>query len=278
MSNLELSYTKAEIRQNIFRMRIEKKSLLIWGVVAFIFFSALIPTSWVPIVALPPFYSNVIVFILVLCGMLSFFRNFLFSRLSLVRYWSALASLLLFITFLGVITNDALKSIPSFISLIWPILILISVPSLCFSIAENLKHDFVRILSRLAVAITFIVVIYGIASVLAPRLGFRGGILTGWNEARLTGPLGNSAILYVVFLPTVGYWTSKMQKGNKYARYGILINVLGLIMTFARAAFLSLGLWAFWLIFANKKISVSQKLTIIVILVYNYCCLCVFVC
>jgi O-antigen ligase len=201
----------------------------------------------------------------VLFGLVAFVRNLLFSRFRFHRQWTALATWLLSIGVIGTLTNRLAHSFSGWLCLIWPMLVLVAAPSLAHWVVEQAGERVSRLRSIVAVVVTLIVLVYALATVIAPRLGFRLGIEVGFGEARLTGPLGNAAIIYVIFLPTAAYWILQIREGSKVAWLGVIVNILGLILTFSRAAFLSLALWFAWVLFVDSALSLSRKFTIVVL-------------
>jgi O-antigen ligase len=236
---------------------------LVYGFYIVVF--SLLPTSWNPRVKLPPFYSSALSFGLVLFGLVAFLRNLLFSRFRFHRQWTVLAAWLLFVGIVGTVANELAYSFYGWLCLIWPMFILIAAPSLAHWVVERTGDEVERLRFVVAVVITMIAVVYALATVVAPRLGFRGGIEVGFGEARLTGPMGNAAIIYVIFLPTAAYWLSKVRHGSRRAWLGVSINILALILTFSRAAVLSLALWLVWVVLLSPGISLSRKAVVVLL-------------
>jgi O-antigen ligase len=239
--------------------------------VSYIIVFSLLPTSWNPRVKLPPFYSSTLSFGFVLFGLIAFLRNLLFSRFRFHRQWTVLAAWLLFVGIVGTLANELTYSFYGWLCLIWPMFILVAAPSLVHWVVERTGDRVEHFRFIVAVVTTMIALVYALATVVAPRLGFRGGIEVGFGEARLTGPIGNAAIIYVIILPTAAYWLSKARQGSKRAWLGVSINILGLILTFSRAAVLSLALWLVWIVLLSQGLSLSSKavvvlLTILVVL------------
>jgi hypothetical protein len=169
--------------------------------VTYILVFSLLPTSRNPRVQWPPFYSSALSFGFVLLGLIALLRNLLFSRFRFHRQWTMLATWLLFVGIVGTVTNRLAHSFHGWLCLIWPMLILVASPSLAHWVAERAGDRVERLRFVIAVVVTQIVLIYALATVLAPRLGFRGGVEVEFGEARLTGPIGNAAIIYVIFFP-----------------------------------------------------------------------------
>jgi O-antigen ligase len=143
--------------------------------------------------------------------------------------------------------------------------ILVAAPSLAHWVVERTGDKVERFRFIVAVVTTMIALVYALATVVAPRLGFRGGVEVGFGEARLTGPIGNAAIIYVIFLPAAAYWLSKVRHGSRRAWFGVSINILGLILTFSRAAVLSLALWLVWVVLLSPGISLSRKAVVVLL-------------
>jgi O-antigen ligase len=233
--------------------------------VTYVLVFSLLPVSWNPGVEWPPFYSSALSFGFVLCGLIAFLRNLLFSRFRFHRQWAMLAIWLLAVGVVGTVTNQLAHGFQAWLCLIWPMLILVAVPSLAHWVVERTGDRVERLRFVMAVIVTMIAAVYALATAIAPRLGFRGGVEVGFAEARLTGPIGNAAIIYVIFLPTAAYWILRARRGNRKAWLGALINILGLLLTFSRAAVLSLTLWFVWVFFMSRAISLSRKIVIAVL-------------
>jgi O-antigen ligase len=143
--------------------------------------------------------------------------------------------------------------------------ILLAIPSLAHWVVEAARDRVERLRYVIVVLVTVIAAAYALATAIAPRLGFRGGAEVGFAEARLTGPIGNAAIIYVLFLPTAAFWLLQARKGNRKAWLGALINILGILLTFSRAAVLSLTLWFVWVFITSRTLSLSRKIVIAVL-------------
>jgi O-antigen ligase len=236
-----------------------------WVYVFYIIVFSLLPTSWNPRIKLPPFYSSTLSFGFVLFGLIAFLRNFLFSRFRFHRQWTVLATWLLFVGIVGTLANELAYSLYGWLCLIWPMFILVAAPSLAHWVVERTGDKVERFRFIVAAVTTMIALVYALATVVAPRLGFRGGVEVGFGEARLTGPIGNAAIIYVIFLPAAAYWLSKVRHGSRRAWFGVSINILGLILTFSRAAVLSLALWLVWVVLLSPGISLSRKAVVVLL-------------
>jgi O-antigen ligase len=143
--------------------------------------------------------------------------------------------------------------------------ILLATPSLAHWVVEAARDRVERFRYVVVVLVTAIAAVYALATAIAPRLGFRGGVEVGFAEARLTGPIGNAAIIYTIFLPTAAFWLLQARKGNRKAWLGALINILGILLTFSRAAVLSLTLWFVWVFITSRTLSLSRKIVIAVL-------------
>jgi O-antigen ligase len=231
--------------------------------VSYVVVFSLLPTSWNPRIKLPPFYSSALSFGFVLFGSIAFLRNLLFSRFRFHRQWTVLAAWLLFVGIVGTLANELAYDFYGWLCLIWPMFILVAAPSLVHWVVERTGDKAGHFRFIVAVVTTMIALVYALATVVAPRLGFRGGIEVGFGEARLTGPIGNAAIIYVIFLPTAAYWLSRVRHGSRRAWLGVSINILGLILTFSRAAVLSLALWLVLVVLLSPGISLSRKAVVV---------------
>jgi len=201
----------------------------------------------------------------VLFGLIAFLRNLLFSRFRFHRQWTVLAAWLLFVGIVGTLANELAYDFYGWLCLIWPMFILVAAPSLAHWVVERTGDKVEHFRFIVAVVTTMIALVYALATVVAPRLGFRGGVEVGFGEARLTGPIGNAAIIYVIFLPTAAYWLSRVRHGSRRAWFGVSINILGLILTFSRAAVLSLALWLVLVVLLSPGISLSRKAVVVLL-------------
>jgi hypothetical protein len=242
-----------------------------WSYIVYIVVFSLLPSSMNPRIKIPPFYSSVLSFAFVLVGLVAFFGSFL-SPFRFHRQWAFLTLVLLAIGAAGTVTNTKASGFSDWLVLIWPMFILVAAPSLVRWVITGTKVRVVRLRRAIATVMTAIAVVYALATVIAPRLGFRGGNAVSFGAARLEGPIGNAAVIYVILLPTLGFWVTRIREGSTRGWLGIGSCLLALILTFSRAAILSLCLWLIWIFSFDRHLSLAKKVAIagvILILVFG---------
>lgn len=218
--------------------------LVRWLLVAWLAASALVPSSLHPVAHFPPFYAHTMTLLTTVIGALALAWNVLASRTGVTRRISILSVCLLGMASVGVTAND--HAVASWLCLIWPMLVFVSAPALAARLVEWGLPDHHRMLQSLATAVTAIAIIYALASVVAPQLGFRGGVSVSLTETRVRGPLANSATIYVALLPTAAFWASQVRQKAKHAVPKMLANMAVLALTFSRAALACATLWLVW--------------------------------
>jgi len=249
------------------RLLRKKLKLSGWIYIYIISLTAFIPSSIHPRISLPPFYSKLLPFILVFLGFLLLIINFLITRNRFEKQWSFIALCLFFVGIVGTFTNKESFDINYWIALIWPMIIFIGIPFLSNFIVKQNFHFRENLLEKIAYIVTFIAFVYTIAIPFVPKLGFRRGEDVMIGGERLYGPIGNPAIIYIIFLPTAAYWLKETKKGNKKAWIGVFINIMATILTFSRAAILSLIIWAFCLFLLKENFTIKKKLKVALLLI-----------
>ncbi len=222
-----------------------------------IFGISLLPTSATYVVSWPPFNGSLIHFLFVLAGMAMFAltvlgivrtpsRGLIVATVSL----SALASY-------GVFQSPHLDH-SGILVLAWPICTLLAVPFFALGLHRLSSQSPEKYLTDIATLIAVIGAVYIAVVFVGSYFNLREGLLT---TRRIGGPMGNAAMLQIVFLPALAILI-EIPRARASRWPAAAACMAALVFTFSRASVVALALYFITLTVASRTVTIAHKVLI----------------